>query len=265
MKTFFKRLVLILAVMLVLAGSAMGYMAWRFNQDPEYWTQNQQFIESHTQEELAIIADNVQNRVVSQMTSVFASGENPTSTSAIESATRAAGGAIVRSTGEGDQAVVIDQTPREITVTPDEANAWLATRFESVAAGQGFTFPEGVTNPMVTVKNGKLVSAFRVQRKGIDRPVSMLFDIKIASSGMATLKLSEIKGGEMALPLEQLASQLGDEAAGEQKRLLAKLEEVYAGKTFDPVFKVDEKRNLRVKAINLSGANIKMTVQTEPR
>jgi len=270
MKRLIKLAALFLLVGVVLLGAGVGWAYWRYNSDPAYWNANEDFLRSRSSEGLDQLAASVERRFTSQ-----ASAARPLSTTRdlVRQGMAQAGspdGAVVRDaaepkTGEGAAGASIDQTPRTISVTLEEANAWLATRADAWLRNQGLAMPPGVSEPMISVEDGNLVAAFRLQRGRIDRPISMVLDVAILPDGQARTRLLEMRGGELPLPVNKLADRFKEQASPRQREMIEKAMQLYDGHTFDPIFELDAKRDLRVTNLQLSRSSVELTVKPIPR
>ena len=136
----------LLAVVGLLAAVALlvgAWLVWRAGADPEHFAQHRRFLEETPAEQLTELAWEVERRVPGTWT---------------------------RPIGSGDGV-------REVRVSFDELNAWLAVRADEVLANQGQAWPEQLGAVMLGEDGGRLVAAAEVDsgRWG-PRVVSVFFE-----------------------------------------------------------------------------------------
>ncbi|MCE9589665.1 MAG: hypothetical protein K8S99_03985 [Planctomycetes bacterium] len=225
---------LLVFIALLLGGGMWAYHLW--SSKPAYWLANQQFLATHDNETLLLMATALEQRILATVT-------DPSSTGS-------------------------ESEDRAVAMSADEVNAWLHIKLGTLLANQNLAMPKEVSEPMIAVENDRLVLAFRYQTERVDQVVSAMFTVVMHEDGRATVKLDAGRVGRLPVPVAitgtALAHPKGDAALG---RPGAKnvMESLFAGYTFDPVTPIDQTRQVRLRGYRLTPQGIEATLRSEPR
>lgn len=247
--------VLLVIAALSIAGG-VGY--WMWSSEPDYWQARNAQLESVPEPQLRQQAEDLEQRVVGTLTAVHPPTHEPmqptpagdTAATVPPDATNTAGGADVRT----------------ITMSFDDVNAWLATRLDGWLANQGEELPPQVSRFMLTAEGDDLVLAFLVDSPQVRQVVSVIFNVQVLRGGQARLRVVEVRGGTLPMPVDALMTQLEEQApTGVDDEAVARLARALDGETFDPLHEIDKARQARLLALDVSPTGLTATVRVEPR
>jgi len=258
------RLQLVLLVGMALLCSAGGVGYWLWSIEPEHWTDNQAFLESHSEDEIQDLAAKAEQRFT-ELSNFFQSEPliQPTGNRTQARHNKADSGSDNTALPDAAQADPNRPITRSMAFTTQEINAWLNQRAPDWLANRGTPMPANVSRPMVAIQGEQMVAAFKYSSPEVEQVVSMFFDVKIDEQGKAQLKLNRIQGGNLPLPVEKLSQRLagGDDASESVKKLAA----MFEGQAFDPVWDVDKTRQARLLAFKPTAKGVEVTVRTQPK
>ncbi|MEE9212741.1 MAG: hypothetical protein V3U29_08820 [Phycisphaeraceae bacterium] len=243
----------LLCVALLCVAGGVGYWLWQ--SEPAYVTRTRALLQSKSHGELEQMASSLENRIVSELTSI-----SPTSGTGSSTHSNAAVTATLESRITGDAGDV-----RTISVSLDEVNAWMAVKLNAWLANQHKTLPDEITEPMVAVRDDKLVLAFRYVSDRLDQVVSLDFTVELQDGQEATIKLLGIRGGKLPLPAGTAAKLMPKTADSDQQGVIEKLAKAFDGMSFDPVANIDASRKARVIGLALRPDGLDVTVRVESR
>ena len=241
---------ILLGVMAVICiGAAAGYWLWAT--EPTHWTENQAFLKQHSKQQLADKAERLEKRMADELSllSVAASQQQR----ALRASKQANGHAATTSSD-----AALKPAMKTIKVSIDEANAWLNQRLEGWLINQGHSLPDDISEPMISSHDGKLVAAFRYSHPEITQVVSMYFDINVAPDGMAELKLQSVTGGNLPLPMQQIAERMGDSQSAQR------MAQAFEGQRFEPIKSIDNNKQMRLMDFEAAEDGLQFTVLVEP-
>lgn len=228
--------VLLLFALLALAAVGLGRRLW--HSEPAYWTRNQAAITATDQTILVDAADRAFNRILGELSDSRG----------------------YQATGKGDDALGV----RTITLSFDEANAWLATRLNDWLANQKRELPAGLTKPMLASSGDSLVAAFHYKNNDIDQVFSVFLSLKFRDDGQAVLSIDGLRGGRLPLPTSSVVKRLpGGAEDGDPHH--SQITAVLLGQQpFDPVLPIDGTRQARIIGMQVDDKNVSLTVRAEP-
>lgn len=155
---------------------------------------------------------------------------------------------------------------RELVLPMAEVNAWLGARMRPWLESQGVTLPPEIGPVVLAAEDGRLVLAFRVQTPQIDQVFSVVFDVQIQGEHRGVMKLIAIRGGRLPLPLGLALRELPpDVRQNVPPKFMAVIEQAQTGIVFDPAFRIDSMRNIRVLNLEITDQAIRATVRQERR
>jgi len=196
---------------------------------PAFWQETQTFLQETPQSKLQSLADGVERRIASL-------------------------------TWVEDEAAAAVEQPAErqtLTLTMQEANAWLDQNLPQWAAYHGYELSPEVTQPVFAVRGGRLVFAFKYQTPEVSQIISLWFRVAI-EGGQARIELAQIRGGDLPMPRRALLRQFGINA--EDPNMHPVFASALSGEPFDPVWQLDETREARVVGMRLSPRQVELVI-----
>lgn len=231
---------------------------WLWKSEPRYWKEHQEFLQTHPPQQIQEMAHDVERRVLDKLSLLTSGG-------GVGAAAGATG--FTPETGEpGSVAVLAAGTgqPQTISLTLDEANAWIAARLDDWLENRYQRLPQGVKDPMLAIEDGQPVLAFKYETDQLQTVVSFVFDLTIGGDGRATLKLLKMRAGKLPVPANLVNKGLTQTAADQQLQdKLAQFAKTLDGYRFSPIVKINNKR-LRMLAFKLRDNGMDVTVRADP-
>lgn len=264
--------VLLTPLVLLLGAAAVAY--WLWSSEPAYVADRRGFLQSHSDDELASIATSFENRLSRELTRLGANGGS----GATQPATSQRGGRDAGPSGGVDthanrgagasfaelQDAAQRTETRRVTMDLDELNAWMATKGPQWLANQAIDVPPQVTEPMFAVEGGKPVLGFRFSEGEFSKWVTLVFDANVTPSGQASLRVAEVRGGRLPMPVKTAVDRLDDtarERLGQEK--LDELRRAVDGRQFDAKFRLDERVGT-VTGFDVRESGFVATLRLEP-
>jgi len=244
-----------LSVMAVICiGGGAGY--WLWTSEPTHWTENQQYLAQHSETQLANKAELLEQRLTDEisMLSIAASQQQR----ALRASQQASGDASTTTHAEA-----LKPSMKTIKMSIDEANAWLDQRLDDWLVNQGHSLPDGISEPMISSNNGKLVAAFQYSSPEVSQVVSLYFDLQVTPGGMAELKLDSVTGGSLPLPMQQIAERMANRA--DASETAQRMVQAFEGQQFDPVKSLDGGKQMRLMDFQATAEGLEFTVVVEPQ
>lgn len=243
----------LLCVALLCVAGGVGYWLWQ--SEPAYVTRTRTFLQSKSHGELEQMASSLENRIARQLSGIGLGQPTGSPAGTSGAAADAIKGRIAGGTGDVGT----------ISVSLDEVNAWMAVKLNAWLANQHKTLPDEITEPMVAVRDDKLVLAFRYVSDRLDQVVSLDFTVELQDGQEATIKLLGIRGGKLPLPAGTAAKLMPKTADSDQQGVIEKLAKAFDGMSFDPVANIDASRKARVIGLALRPDGLDVTVRVESR
>ena len=249
--TRFRTVLLVLLVAIGLVG-VRGYWLWK--SPPTYWQTQQQYLKETTSQQRMAIAQSVEQRILDRL------GAVSTDATPVRDASDADGQvAVIQAVDASRRTVGAEaNAARSIFLTLNEINAWVDQRLGDWASNQGSSIPDDVTHPMVAIEGDHLVFAFQFEKPNFKQVISAVANVQIAKDdhgepGQATIRIVKIRGGRLEIPGIKAVTGVIEEGADQESglaELASKITEVFDGKAFDPLIKINHKK-IRVVSFQL--------------
>ncbi|MEQ9454217.1 MAG: hypothetical protein RLN76_06450 [Phycisphaeraceae bacterium] len=261
-------LLIAVIALVTLAGVTLAYLA---STTPEHVRHALAFIENTPKAEREQIAQNLEQRLASLFGDTHSSID-PETRQLLQGNTNASVAAfdgtgrnfrLTNNPTTTPNATTTQKTgPQKLTMTFDEINAWFCERLEQWAKNQGTKLPDFAANYLVNQVNGRLVLAFEMKTDEVSGWITLHNQLTFTPNGQATLKITQIDAGELALPRETITKQLKNYAdkAG-SKAQVQSVVAAFEGHAFDPIFPIDSKTNVRVTSLNVSATGLTFELQ----
>ncbi|QDU70902.1 hypothetical protein [Mucisphaera calidilacus] len=248
--------------LLALGLATVGVLAYLLLATPGHVRQAQAFIEQTPQPKLSQIAESLEQRFTNRLGDNASSIDN--STRQLLQGTASAGTSpdlsLARNSSEDDE-----NAPQTITMSYDEINAWLSQRLDSWVRNQGGQLPQFARDYLLTHKDGRLALAFRMSSDGISGWVSVFLKLQINTHDTATVTVTGIEAGHLRMPSNNISLRLREYAKKNASSSAKTLADAFNGKSFDPVFPMDRKTDVRVTDISTTQQGITVTIVKEKR
>lgn len=218
-----------LALIGVLSLAAL-WIVWQWNRTPTYWRDNEQFVQQE-EAKLRDIADSLEGRVISELSRAGRDGQLST-----------------------------------ITISFDEANAWLRSKLPQWAKHEGFAMPKPLRDYMVASDQGKPVIAFVLDTEEITQVISIRLDTHVRDSGKLFLKIDDFKAGSISMSPDSILDHVRNKLPGYYKDMTL-LDELVRGIEVEPVFQHPghTSKNLRLVGVNMTEQGIAVTLEAARR
>jgi hypothetical protein len=241
------RVLLIVLVGLVLVvGAAVLAGWWSMNATPQLWEQQQEALAATSTPSLERMADRAEQRLVAQW-SLPEGLDHPVEPQQL-----------VQLAGE-DTTRMGDR--RTLSLTYEEANAWLATRLPDWLANQSTGLPASISDPVLGYDDGWLVLLFRYDQNVLS--VRLMLDVQ--PDGMTTLTLGPVRSGRLSLPRGPVTRRIQQAAEGYGDAELSQLvADLMAGRTVGPwLIKLDDDAVARIVGFDADEQRVSVTRQVE--
>ncbi|RMH13857.1 MAG: hypothetical protein D6698_13480, partial [Gammaproteobacteria bacterium] len=159
--------------------------------------------------------------------------------------------------------VPIDTT-QTITLNNEEMVAIVQVRLDEWMQERGYIKPEEIQNPMVTVDDGELVMAFKLDAGKLSAVISGKFDVNILDNGMAEITLRRFLVGRLPVPAETIGEYLREKSGGDYRaeqvgEWLAKLQRI----EIKPVIELEHRRRARIIDYQILKGGLELTVRVQ--
>lgn len=149
-----------------------------------------------------------------------------------------------------------------LTITQDEANAWLATRARGWLENRGVRWPQGVDSLRVAFEDGLVRIGARVTEDGVSRVVSAAAAVEVKDEGL-WLHVSGVAVGGLRLPVTLVRSQfgglMGDGQAMDIGAVLNSVQPVVK----PAIVKLEDGRVIKVIGAKVELGDLQVTCRTE--
>jgi hypothetical protein len=154
--------------------------------------------------------------------------------------------------------------PKMITLTCDEANAWLDERLRDWMKQRDYDMPPQINKPMIAVQKGRLIFAFEYESESVSQVFSAACSPEIKPDGMMRLNVDDVQAGRMPVPTSTLGASLrnaapSDSRAAKAGEWLDKLNEV----EIKPVAKLAPGLKVRVIGYRVLNEGVELTLKRE--
>lgn len=260
----------ILTVMLVLV-AALGVVFALLRSEPTHWKEHQAFLEQTSPDEMKRLAEGVEQELailaesIDLGRSVFPDSRRSPASRQGDAKDSPNSTQINATPSEGKplSEVRIDAS-RTLRLTEPQLKALVLERFDEWMSQRGYVKPDEVTEPMVGLKGGGFVLAFRLATPHFTQILSAQFDVAIQADGMALMKMDQFQAGRLPIPAHSIGEWIRSKAPGDQR--LAKIGD-WLGKLedfeFKPVFELENRRRARVESFAVHGRTVELTVRVQ--
>ena len=251
--------------MLLVAIGLGAYGWWRWRAQPQYWQDAQAFLHDAQQNpHVQTMARSVEARVTSS-TNESGAGRRIVRGAPADSAQallRTATTAAIEGADEASRSGVYSDGTRWLAMSVKEANAWLTLRLPKLLANQNATMPQGVGTPIVAVEDGRIVVATHVEQ--IKQVVSVVFDAQMTDDERLYLKVHEVRGGRLVLPVNMLIKTLQENQGGVRgpPDVMRWVNDALEGVTIDPAGRIAG-RDIRLKDVKISPDYVEVDFVTD--
>jgi hypothetical protein len=255
-----RRNIMLIVLGLGLLLAVIGYSLWR--SEPAYWKRNQQFLKGRDNVTLLQMADEFEKKLLAATTAIDPGAPVPPS----QSATGGSGEGAVAATAPVGPLTQAPQTavqPRLISITMDEANAWLASNLDGYLRNQKVRLPREISDMMLATEGGSLVLALKYTSPTLTQVISAPLRINVLPDGRASISLGTLRAGSLPAPgAAQLMAGLAERTGGPQAVMVTRV--LMNGEPFDPVRSIDRRRGVRLMEVKVRDGAIDITLRTEP-
>ena len=153
-----------------------------------------------------------------------------------------------------------------LTLTNAVLAAIIAVHFPQWLDDRGYVLPSGIREPMAAAHNGKLHFAFAYRAGAWSQVFSGDFRLTMLPSGMAELRLGQMRAGNVPLPLHSVGDFIAARVAPEHR---GKAEEVgdWLNKLrrieIRPVIKLEHRRRARITNYRVLSEGVELTVRIQ--
>jgi len=221
----------LLGVLLVVLGVFVARAVVLLGSTPDYWQDNQAFLEATPEPELAQIAKRVESRLPSEWS---------------------------RPIGDGDGV-------RTIRINFDEVNAWLVMRLPSFLKNQNLAMPESIGQVMFTQRSGELVLAFDYESEEFgSRIASVFFKFQQRDNQPVMVGIRTVRAGEQWLPTRYLFDPIRHQPRLQDPQAQANITAIIKGQAVAlPALPVDRHRQATVLGIDIQPEGIDLTLHVQ--
>jgi hypothetical protein len=228
-----KAAVIVALVMIGLCVGGLGVAAVLWNAEPTYWEQSRQIINTSAPQKLREMAEQAEYRVLPEWSAPIGMSDGV----------------------------------RTISVSFDEANAWLAMRLNDYLRNQGASKPQGVGDVIVTGRDGALVVAFDYDTPRLQQIVSVFLRFTAMRPGEpeSFLVIDSVTAGRLPLPMEQLAQMFVDpQDPTTDPGMQALMDHVIAGRPVGPIIlPVDDQREAILQSVSVRDDGVDVAVKVQ--
>ena len=226
-----------LVIVFALVCTVLGTLHVLWNRQPEYWRENQRFIKSKNKAELEAIAVDFQNTFISELNHQDYLTDNHAKTT----------------------------TPRSITITCRQVNAWLVSELPKWLANQQINMPSWLGQFMIATRNRKLMFACYVNLPELEQLISCSITPVFTPEGKLKLALEELRAGNMPIPRQLLLNKITDGIKeSEGNRPAESILESLNNPVFDPVFQIPGSPEIRITDCRIGNDEIELIFRPEP-
>ncbi|GAB4108961.1 MAG: hypothetical protein Kow00105_17120 [Phycisphaeraceae bacterium] len=142
--------------------------------------------------------------------------------------------------------------------------AIVQVRLDEWMQERGYVKPEEIQNPMVTVDDGELIMAFKLDAGKLSAVISGKFDVNIMDNGMAEITLRRFLVGRLPVPAKTIGEYLREKSGGDYRaeqvgEWLAKLQRIEV----KPVIELEHRRRARIIDYQILKSGLELTVRVQ--
>jgi hypothetical protein len=156
------------------------------------------------------------------------------------------------------------ETTRKLVLPFDDINAWLDRRLRLWLDSQRVELPAEIGPVVVAGKGDHLVLAFAVDHPRVKQVFSLDFEFTVMRDDRAVVKLVGVRGGRLPIPFNLALRELPQSVRkAVPPDALSLVERARQGLAFDPVFRIDSMRRVRVLSAELTDEAVVLIVRQE--
>ncbi len=244
--------------------------------EPGYWKEHQRFITETSPTRMQALADEVEAKIdeLSNLGLEEAQDNRGEVESWMQSLTRpterVADSGDDTEAGQNEEQDTIKpedvkiNVEKTLTLTNEQLAAIVETRFDEWMSERGYERPKEVQDPMVVVRDGDLVMAFRLESGSFSAVISGKFFVEILDNGMAELTLRRFQVGQLPVPSDMLGEHLRKASGGDSRmqqigEWLGKLQFIEV----KPVLEIENRRRARVMDYKIVNDGLELTVRVQ--
>jgi hypothetical protein len=221
--------------------------------EPAHWKAHQQYLQSHSAEQIAQDAAAVEQRILS-LTQL--------ADETVAQQPGASGGLMpVNGDAISDEPIV-----RKVRFDQQELNAWVAQKFHEWMAYRDYVMPQEVNDPMIAIENGRLMLSFALRAGEFSQVFTAGFDVTFEPDGMALMELRDVMAGNLSIASDGIGDYLRrygpeDARVDQIAEWLDKLDRL----EFKPSMKIGDTHKARVIAFSVVEDGVEVTLELTPR
>ena len=219
-----------IVILIALLTAAAIWCVYQWQHAPQYWTDNQTFLQSQPSQQIDQIAMTAENQIFNLLS-------------------------LTPQTQSASQKLI----EKHLSLSTQQINAWLARRLPAWSSNQNFKLPPEIKNIMIHTENGRLAVAFEYEKNGTRKIVTLVFNITMISQGKALFHLTQLRGGSLSIKPSWLINNIQD---SNLKQLAAQM---IKGKIMELKFPhpADAQRTIMIKKISIHNNGIILNVLTQ--
>ncbi len=257
---------------LVVVALTVGTAFFLARSEPAHWKQHQQFLAETSPKQIEELAGQVEDKLkeLANLGLEEAVGSHGSVTSWVQSLTRpddtpiddeARAEPAQTNIKPEDVRINVEKT---ITLNNEQLAAVIQTRMDEWMQERGYIKPDEIKDPMIAIKDGKLVMAFLIQSGPFSAVISGKFTLNILDNGMAELILNRFLVGQLPVPADALGEHLressgGDKRAAQVGEWLGKLQYLQV----KPVLELEHRRRARVMDYKILDDGLELQVRVQ--
>ncbi|MEM1211208.1 MAG: hypothetical protein AAGI68_02815 [Planctomycetota bacterium] len=153
---------------------------------------------------------------------------------------------------------------QELSLDNAELAALVARHIDEWMQQRGYIRPSGVTRPIVAVVRGRLHLAFTLEMPRYTQTFSGAMDLRLLGTGMAELSVSQLRAGELPLPVDGVGGYL-EGRGGDRARQIGEWLETLERVEFRPVLKLEHGVRARLVDFTLRPEGIDLQLRLQDR
>jgi len=235
----------ILLLLLCVVGLLSLRVYWLWSTPPDYWQENQQYLQETSSEKRMELAQSVEQRILDLFS--FAPEQDSMNRSVDKGTGQAGNGSDIAGNVIG---TIGPKQTKVVFVSLNEINAWMDQRLGDWASNQGSSIPDFVSDPMVAFEGENLIFAFKFDRPEFQQVISAVTTIEIDKGmtdkpGQARIRVIKIRTGQLGIPgVKQVSSAIasGSDSSSDLAEAISGIKEAFDGKAFDPLIKINRQK-----------------------
>ena len=232
---------------------------------PDYWKEHERFIQNTSPEQLEELAEEVEDKLDELANLGVEEAIKEAAEPNIQILTDPdAEEAPVETAAQVKPEDVKINVDKKIMLDNEQLAAVVKARMDEWMTDRGYVKPPEITDPMITIDDGKLIMAFRFQSGSFSQVISGNFDIEFLDDGMAILRMQRFLVGQLPVPADKIGEQLSKHSGGNQRAAkvgewMEKLQEL----EFKPVIELENRRRARVQSFTLLEKGMEVVVRVQ--